>query len=109
MVRGFILLLIAGMLFSVSGCTMSDVMAVDKEQTINYEPKLNLSVEENHALRTWSRAANLAEEVGDCSTAIQYYTKVVDYFPHTEEGEKAQKRLDEISGKPVMAEEENSL
>jgi len=110
MVRGFVLLLVVGVLFSVSGCTMSEVMGVkQEEQVLRYEPKPNLSIKENHALKTWSRAAALADDVGDCTTAILYYTKIVDYFPDTKEGEKAQKRLDEISGKPEVAEEENSL
>ncbi len=109
MIRGFVVLLVAGMLFSVSGCTMSEVMGVKQEESVRYEPKPNLSANENHALKTWSRAAALADDVGDCTTAILYYTKIVDYFPDTKEGEKAQKRLDQMSGKPDVAEEENSL
>ncbi len=109
MIRGFVVLLVAGMLFSVSGCAMSGVMGVKQEESVRYEPKPNLSANENHALRTWLRAATLADDVGDCTTAILYYTKIVDYFPDTKEGEKAQKRLDEISGKPEATEDENSL
>ena len=109
MIRGFILLLVVGMLFSVSGCTMNEVMGVKQKEPERYEPRPNLSAKENHALRTWSHAAVLADDVGDCTTATLYYTKIADYFPDTKEGEKAQKRLDEISGKSSVAEEENSL
>lgn len=109
MIRGFVLLLVVVALFSVSGCTMSEVMGVKQEEPVRYEPKPNLNAKENHALKTWSRAAALADDVGDCTTAILYYTKIADYFPDTKEGGKAQKRLGEISRKSKVAEEENSL
>ena len=109
MIRGFVLLLVVGVLFSVSGCMMSEIMGLKKKVPVGYEPKFNLSANENHALKTWSRAAELADDVGDCTTAILYYTKIMDYFPDTKEGARARKRLDEIRGKPYEAKEENSL
>ena len=109
MIRGFVLLLVVGILFSVSGCTMDEVLGVKQEKPLRYQPKQNLNANENHSLKTWSHAAALADDVGDCTTAILYYTKIVDYFPDTKEGEKAQRRLDEISGKPDAAVEEGSL
>ncbi|MCK4995090.1 MAG: hypothetical protein KAS13_08630 [Candidatus Omnitrophica bacterium] len=109
MIRGFVLLLIVGILFSVSGCMMSEVMGAKQEKLVSYEQKPDLNVNENHSLRTWFQAAALADDVGDCTTSMLYYMKIVDYFPDTKEGVKAQMRLDEISGKPDVAVKESSL
>ena len=109
MIRGFVLLLVLGVFVSMSGCTMNEVMGVKQDKQERYEPKPNLSAKENHALKTWAHAAATADEVGDCTTASLYYTKIADYFPDTKEGRKAQSRLDEMSGEPKIAEEENSL
>jgi len=111
MIRGFVFLLVVGMFFSVSGCAMDEVLGAKENRLGRYEPKLNLSAKENQSLKSWSDAAALADEVGDCTTAILYYTKIVDYFPDTKEGKKAQNRLDEISGNPDVdvEEEKDSL
>lgn len=109
MIRGFIFLLVVGMFFSVSGCTMDEVLGVKEKRPAHYEPKPNLNAKENQSLKTWSDAAALADDVGDCTTAILYYTKIADYFPDTKEGKKAQSRLDDINGKSDVAEEKNSL
>lgn len=109
MIRNFVLLLVVGMFFSMSGCTMNEVMGVKEDKPLHYAPKPDLNTTENHSLRIWSKAAAMADDIGDCTTSILYYTKIVDYFPNTEEGERAQKRLDEISGKSDMLEEEDSL
>ncbi len=98
MIRGFVFLLVVGVLFSVSGCTMDEIMGIKKEEPLRYEPKPDLDSTENNSLKTWSQAAAIADDVGDCTTSILYYTKIVDYFPDTKEGVKAQKRLNEISG-----------
>ena len=109
MMRSFILLLVVGMLFSVSGCTMSEVLVVKQDEPLRFEPKLNLSAKENQILKSWVNAAAMADDLGDSTTAILYYTKISDYFPDTKEGKKAQSRLNDIGGKPKVAEEENSL
>ncbi|MFH1093194.1 MAG: hypothetical protein V1739_03440 [Candidatus Omnitrophota bacterium] len=109
MIRGLVFLLVSGVLFSVSGCTMSEVMGVQKEKPVRYESKPNLSAKENHDLKTWLNAAETADEVGDYKMAILYYTKIMNYFPDTKEGGLAQKRLKEINGKPSLAEGKKSL
>ena len=112
MIKGFVFLLVVGVFFSLSGCTMDQVMGLKKEQQeqpIRYEPKPDLNAHENHSLQTWSQAAAMADDIGDCTTSILYYTKIVDYFPDTKEGEKAQSRLNEIRGKANTAQDEGSL
>lgn len=52
-----------------------------------------LNTQEKHFLRTWQEAAVLADDVGDCETAVLYYNKIVEYFPDTKEALYAQKRL----------------
>lgn len=107
MKRGLIVLLVALVVISVSGCTMNDLMGVRQEQKAErYEPKPELTSHENYSLQTWDRAASMADDVGDYTTAIQYYTKIIDYFPETAEGIKAKKRLNELNARTKKARQE---
>ncbi|MBU0634487.1 MAG: hypothetical protein KKA52_05420 [Candidatus Omnitrophica bacterium] len=53
----------------------------------------SLNVQEKYFLTTWQKAAVLADDVGDCETAVLYYNKIVEYFPDTKEALYAHKRL----------------
>ncbi|MFH2137183.1 MAG: hypothetical protein ABII88_01575 [Candidatus Omnitrophota bacterium] len=69
--------------------------AEETEGNVSQE-QIILTEKEKYVLKEWVHAAELAEEAFDFETAIQYYTKVKDYFPDTEEGVNAGKSLETL-------------
>lgn len=88
--------------FLISGCKTlwweKETTAPVTEQAVEpeSEPQPVLSSEESFYLDSWMNAAQLAEEVKDYSTAITYYGKVVEYYADTEQGKKAQAKLEKL-------------
>lgn len=97
-----LLVLVLGF-FMVSGCvTLDEIKAklTPKSKAKVAQPKqkaeaqqYTLTAEQRYHLNTWQHAAKLAEEVNDSETAILYYTKIKEFFPHTQEGMEAQLRI----------------
>ncbi len=100
-----VILLVCSSLFVVSGCVTlpwnktTEVKKTKKHARLK-KAKLPvasgavLTEEEKYHLRQWTHAATLAEDAGDSEMAIHYYSKVLEYFPDTKEGVKAEKKLE---------------
>ena len=84
-ITGFLLV------FSLSGCKTPANFAYSSEGVVAED--LIISEENAFILKDWYHNAVLAEDVGDYATAIEFYCKVVNHFPETEQARIAVKKL----------------
>ncbi|MDD5745670.1 MAG: hypothetical protein PHO30_00255 [Candidatus Omnitrophica bacterium] len=98
MKQGILLVIVGAVLFAVPGCkTFSEpAKPALKSAPVLAQGQSSLTDEERYYLQTWQHAAVLADEVSDYDTALDYYTKLADYFPETSEGKNAVKRLEQL-------------
>lgn len=95
MLRSISLILFFLMIFSMAGCkTFSEFLESDSDDSSVMVEELNLDKDQAYLLRSWYHNAVVADDVQDYSTAIMYYSKIVEYFPETKKAALAGKRLD---------------
>ncbi|MDP8260732.1 MAG: hypothetical protein P9M01_00120 [Candidatus Kappaea frigidicola] len=81
-----LVLLCVGCIFMVQGCNFS------KNSTGNRQ----LVGKQKAQAEDWLHSANLLCNVNDYNFALEYYKKVVKYYPGTKYASEAQKKMDEI-------------
>jgi outer membrane protein assembly factor BamD (BamD/ComL family) len=88
----FLIFLFIGSLFIVEGCNFSKNSASSNRQ---------LAGKQKAQAEDWLHSANLLYNVKDYKFALEYYKKVVTYYPGTKYSLEAQKRIDVIEGMDI--------
>ncbi len=81
-----LVLLCVGFVFTSQGCNFS------KNSTSNRQ----LVGKQKAQAEDWLHSANLLYNVNDYNFALEYYKKVVKYYPGTKYSSEAQNRINEI-------------
>lgn len=100
---GLLLLVVAYVIsgfYGVAEARQRRVIETEETVILNAEDQsaqeVVLNSKEDYYLKTWVRAAALAEEVEDFDLAMKYYNDIKAYFPETQEAEVAGKRLEKL-------------
>jgi len=96
--RAILFVFVLFMVSTVSGCkTFNQFSNQNRDSAALKGEELNLDSDQAYLLSTWYHNAVLSEDVGDYNAAIMYYAKIVEYFPETEKGRMANKRLNVLN------------
>jgi outer membrane protein assembly factor BamD (BamD/ComL family) len=82
-----ILTLAASFMFAGTSCNFAQNSASSRQ----------LSGKQKAQAEEWSHSADLLYKVGDYDFSLEYYKKIVTYYPGTKYSKKAQERIDEIN------------
>lgn len=82
-----IFMLVISFMLAGAGCNFARNSASSRE----------LSGKQKAQAEDWMHSADLLYKVGDYDFSIEYYKKIVTYYPGTKYSKKAQERIDEIN------------
>ncbi len=76
-------------------CMLAAAGCITTQQRVEYR---QLSGKQKAQAEDWLNSANLLYNVKDYNSALEYYEKVVHFYPGTLYASRAQSRIDEIKG-----------